>query len=404
MNTHSTVPARDQRGVVSIFIVLFSALLLSVITIGFIRTMIQDQTQASDSDLSQSAYDSAVAGVEDGKRALYKCSVLKDATACDAIRDKKCDTVSSAQIVSASTPNEVEIRAEGSSDVSLDQAYTCVIIDWETPDATINLPQGKSVMIPLKGTAAFSGIRLQWMHRNVAGSDTAFIGGEAATLGSPALGDFESLPPRGGWASNAASLLRTQTILPTAAGNLTLSDIDGPNVSTAFLRPGGTGETFAANDLGDVVPIGGARAAGNVAPDPVTNGLKVVTCSASEYANDGYACRATLQLPVGESVAADSALAYIRLSSLYRDTSVKIEMLDSTGNPVNFNGVQPTIDSTGRASNLFRRISSRVSLLIGSSDYPEYGVDITNSLCKDYYVTIDPNLSGPVPQTCTSRP
>ena len=57
----------QQTGVVSIFAVIFSALIMSILTVSFIRLMVVDQKQASDNDLSQSAYDAALAGVEDAK-------------------------------------------------------------------------------------------------------------------------------------------------------------------------------------------------------------------------------------------------------------------------------------------------------------------------------------------------
>ena len=63
--------------------------------------------------------------------------------------------------------------------------------------------------------------------------------------------------------------------------------------------------------------------------------------------------------------------------------------------------VQPEIDSTGRADTIFRRIKSRVNVGFntnGSFTFPEQGVDITGSLCKNFYVTNDE--AGPLGTSC----
>ena len=82
---------RHESGAVSLFLVVFAMLLIIVVTLSFLRIMLADQQQAAVNDLSKSAYDSSLAGVEDAKRALiyYRtvCSTGDTAT-CNILKNR----------------------------------------------------------------------------------------------------------------------------------------------------------------------------------------------------------------------------------------------------------------------------------------------------------------------------
>ena len=60
-----------KKGAASFYIVAFSTLILMIIATSFAAIIISEITRTTNDDLSQSAYDSAMAGVEDAKLAFY---------------------------------------------------------------------------------------------------------------------------------------------------------------------------------------------------------------------------------------------------------------------------------------------------------------------------------------------
>ena len=61
-----------KKGATSIIATVFTIILFSIITIGFTRLILSEVLQTTNTSLSKSAYDSALAGVEDAKIALLK--------------------------------------------------------------------------------------------------------------------------------------------------------------------------------------------------------------------------------------------------------------------------------------------------------------------------------------------
>ena len=101
----------------------------------------------------------------------------------------------------------------------------------------------------------------------------------------------------------------------------------------------------------DKVNIYGPRKSATIKPHSIT-------CSGNISAG-GYACSAEIILP--STIGGGNRNAFIRLSSIYNGSSYSVELNNSSG-IVNFDGVQPAIDSTGRANDIFRRVESRVEM------------------------------------------
>ncbi len=370
-----------QSGAVSLFVVIFAALLMTVVTLSFIQLMVKDQRQATASDLSQSAYDSAQAGVEDAKRLLLldqscrsgaapagiNCTAVANALTPSAGQSETaCNTLAQSGIVGETNNETIIQQSTGDNAAQLDQAYTCVKVKVNTDDYKGEVGLNGSDMVPIRGVGAFDTVELKWFSQ----ADTASVTNDPGVkFYTPAV----ELPPVGSkWPFNYPPLLRTQLMQMGSSFKLTDFDdqADGKsNANTLFLYPAAAGATdieFA---------IDGRRLPSN-APHQIK-------CEPS-FTKQEYACTAILRLPAPVD-GSSNRNAYLRLSALYNGTHYSIKLKNGTSE-VKFDRVQPEIDSTGRANDLFRRVQARVELN-GDFTYPEAAIDLAGSLCKNFTVT-----------------
>ncbi len=376
-----------ERGATALIIVMFSVLLFITVTVGFMNIMTKEQSRSNDDELSRGAYDSALAGVEDGKRVLAAC-LAGDTDACDALSadPQKCTTISDAGFASAQANGEVYLKTDTGDTGDFQQAYTCVKISRNTPDYVAALVSDETKIVSLQADSPFTEVALSW-HTPPAGNvyTPPTLNGNLTNLSLPAYSNWS-----GGAAEPTPALLRVQ-LMQYERGNLKPSDFeDSANASTLYLYPkrdvGSTSLSFSLD----------GRRSGTLAPSPVR-------CT-TNYAYEGYACRVTLSLPnpVGSDPAdpGKNRVAYLRISSLYGPTDYRLQ-LENSGAPVEFKDVQPAIDATGRAADVFRRVSARVELVDPdqSSLFPRASVDITNNFCKTFSVTN--RASDYSPGSCT---
>jgi hypothetical protein len=265
--------------------------------------------------------------------------------------------------------NEVPIKSVNVS-ANLNQAYTCVKVNLRTPNYLGLLTKDESNLIPVKGYSGFNQVRIEWFN----GKDTnANSNVDLLPSGSPLV--TQNPADATHWKANRPPIMRVQIMKLNSAG-FALTDLDN-NFNSTY-----------SNTM-FLYPIKGAANALNFTNDQRRTylpSLRPSPVQCAESVASGYACSATLTLP--SSISADD-VAFLRVTSMYNKANYRVTLLNG-GTTVNFDGVQPEIDSTGRANDLFRRVKSRVEMANVNFPYPEAAVDITGSLCKNFWVTDNP--------------
>lgn len=375
---------RTEQGATAMIVVLFSTLLFIVITVGFMNLMVQDQRASIDTELSRGAYDAALSGVEDGKRVLQKCAD-GDADACKTVADYQttsaCDIVSAVGIAHAdATTNEVNLQSvvsSGSSGLDYQQAYTCVRIQPNTNDYLGTLSTDQSILVPLRTVGPVNKATVMWYTQANAGQNTIKL---------TSTGDV-SLPTVSSWGPTTSPPMLRVELIQYEKGSLNVTDLDNDNgAHTLYLYPKQVPflEYAFSRD---------GRRSGTLVP-------LAASCNTTFIGNGGYACRTTLDLPPLPSGGDISQrVAYLRITAMYGGTDFSVTPLMDAAN-VMFDGVQPIIDSTGRAADLFRRVSARVERTdpLESMLMPRATVDMTGNLCKT--LTVGDTPSDYIPGAC----
>lgn len=362
-----------QSGAVSLFAVIFGAMLLTIVTIGFMRLMIMDQRQSSNNDLSQSAYDAALAGVEDAKR-VVRAAQTGNIQAVGVLNGPiNCNMVAASGVVGGSISGDTIIQTGTGAGKRFDQAYTCVKITMKSQDFIYKSIEDKSQLIPLRATSSFNKISIEWYRRD----DESNLG--SANAVNTEISTTGELPARNSWHSNTPQLMRVQLINPGPTFNLSTLDTTGV---TSFFRPNVLRSDVAGQD-GTAVSSKTSDRPRATDGNEHNNGTNIVSCSKTFKFSGEYSCKAVIDV---DEIAAGGETAFLRLTSIYKGGSVKVSLQKTDGTIVNFDGVQPIVDSTGRASNLFRRVEAR--LQIGDDfAYPDNAIELKNSLCKDFSVS-----------------
>lgn len=367
-----------EQGATALIIVMFSVLMFITITVSFMKIMAQEQMRTNDNELSQGAYDSALAGVEDGKRVLAMCQAGVVA-ACNLLDAETpiCNIVSEAGLAVADN-NEVYLKTTaGANGRDFEQAYTCVKIRRDTDDYRGSLAKDGSTVVPLTVASdqSFDQVHIYWFAKDLSNPS------KLPTPQNAVSPIFSSVSDWNGLSTTKPPVLRVQ-LMQFSSNGFKPEDFDSNgNAHTLYLYPTRNPAGFSTTSFS----LDGRRA-GTLAP--------VLTRCNTTYSFNGYACQMTIALPDAVDMAGDKTKrrAYLRLMSIYNETEFRVVLEKSSGEIVKFHGVQPSIDSTGRAADVFRRVEAKVEFVDPNEGllYPRATVDITNNFCKSFVIGIVP--------------
>lgn len=406
-----------KRGAASYYIVAFSTLILVVIATSFATVIISEVSRTENDDLSQSAYDSALAGVEDAKVAFSNYRRCKEAghtagtepltgstvSGCSDIiwaiekmpENLKCSMVGYilGKLKYGDTEN-MEVTVGGQTvagsggETTTNQAYTCVQINTDLNDYRSTLSSKKMVQTirAQVGTAEMNdvaSIRISWYSvRSDVRPKYANFDDENEKIIFPKLG-----------ASTIAVPPTIELQIVQTGRTFRLSDFDQAVVSgsdsktnraTLYLVPTNTRlSTSTDTYIGAYNTSAGTNV---ITADQVakTNNKTVANAPFAVFcgpASDEFYCSAEIRLPgaIGTSGSTRNNKTFmlsVAIPYQQPDTDFSIEMIcangstcaSTSGTSIDVTGgvvskianTQISIDSTGRANDLYRRVETRL--------------------------------------------
>lgn len=420
---------KTKKGAASIYVVVFSILLFSVITIAFAFLISSESKKTQNDTLSQAAYDASLAGIEDAKLAIIKyrncldgigdnCPEVK-ATFEQGIADQDCDMVSRV-LGRRTTDGEVFITetTDGTTESALDQAYTCVVLNSILSDYRANMSSTSgSKVIPLqvseKSGSSYNiddldSVVISWYSAEDMGASSAvytdvavnadgkpeyrFIAADDTTKGviaPPVLSVSYVQFPYSGIAigSNSVGNDDTTSYDESNRGQIWLVPVDKNSAYSDCTNASLANKQCVVSRTKNYGDDYNLFAYSNYHTDDLYNDPYAVKC---ELDDNDFLCSATIQIPRAvitpgiELVANPDAVAHNRLNGYcflvvslpynQPNTSIKVEMKAADGGTIQFGEAQIAVDSTGRAVDVYTRTEARVELSDVNFPYPYYAL------------------------------
>jgi len=334
MNKHNNKLTQTETGMVSIIVTMIIMIVLSLIVMGFAQLSRREQRMALDRQLSTQAFYAAESGVKDAIKA-YNANPLNfaDKATCD-----HTITFTESMSILDSTANI---------------AYTCLLINTKVKTIILE-PLESGVVVPISNPDLTS-LEVSWD-----------AGGPDKSIPSTFALDYPTLPPLSSWNTNTNTnvleVTITQLASPTRA-NLT------SNSFTAFLYPSREGAA------------GSASVDSHALYTDIKNQGPLIKANCND-SNTPRKCKVNFTTLPGN----DPSKGYVvRIKTVYGLLSKNYVAITGTNGAgaIEFTGSQISIDSTGKAGDVLRRIQVRYPIRQSDRNIePLSAIESSGSLCK----------------------
>ena len=366
--THTSL-RENQAGMVSILIVMIMSIVISIVTLGFIRIMFRESRAALDNQLNTQAFYAAESGISDARLALHL-----GFTPAGVGIDNNCQPANFAAFKPVTQLADTPVD------------YPCQLIEKVVPSIVFSGSESAGKTYPIQTQEGQTKtIRIEWE----ATKDIPSV-----TSPWPAAND-KSLP------NQLATYAALRVTLINAAGGLDRNSLTR-NERNLVLKPAPASAPGVVNS--SEYSLTGGAADGileNASCEPISVTRKYQCAFDLTYNGVGGPFDTS-----GDPNGVDSRL-YLRIRPIYNPAEISIRAINQDATGANIDqlllNAQYRIDVTGRASDIYRRLSVRLSQdaklnLI----YPDYEIDSGN-ICKQLELSnvLEKTACGDVSPTAT---
>ncbi len=366
---------RNQSGIVAFTVTLIMIIVIAMITIAMAQISRREQRQVLDKELSSQAYYAAESGINDTKNAIINHGFNVSNDQCSGyhpglIGPTHISTSSDLSFLLSSNALSAALR-DDLGGISASSGYSCILIDQRPTSLQYgSIDLDHVAFADLKTFDPVTKLSTPLSKLNISWQNTQ--NGLFRSITDPLI-----FPPVDKWLDT--------TGVNTATGVLRvdITAFDG-NPASNYGLPA----NFNYQDLNKqtmtlyLYPREGSGVANIVDFDPSASNTGQVISGKCNVADFPRFCNVLVSFTARPGLA--PAHIFVRLSSIYRSSSVTVQAL-SGGTLLSIDGGQEKVDVTGKSADVVRRLQARISTQ-PSFALSNNAVDESSSICKLYEV------------------